>query len=141
MTRIDFYILEQDSLIARLHYACRLTEKALHHQHQVVLAVDNEQTAKELSDYLWQFKPESFVPHQLQTEKTLAPIRICWSHDDEQQHDILINLQNQVPTGFSRFGRVMEIVVQQEQCLQDTREHFQFYRDRGYPLQSHKIAA
>jgi len=85
MTRVDFYVLEQDALMARLHYACRLTEKAHQRQHQVVLAVDNEQAAKELSEYMWQFKPESFVPHQLQTEATPAPIRIIWSEDDEQQ--------------------------------------------------------
>lgn len=140
MTRVDFYVLEQDSLIARLHYACRLTEKALHHQHQVVLAVEDEQAAKELSEYLWQFKPESFIPHQLETDKASAPISLCWSEDDEQHHDILINLKTQIPPWFSRFQRVMEIVVQQEHCLRETREHFQFYRDRGYPLQSHKIA-
>jgi len=139
MTRIDFYVLQQDSAIARLHYVCRLAEKALNRQHQVVLAVEDEHTAKELSEYLWQFKPESFIPHQLQGDKTSAPIRICWSHDDEQHDDILINLKREIPPWFSRFQRVMEVVVQQEDCLSDTREHFQFYRDRGYPLQSHKI--
>lgn len=140
MTRIDFYVLEQDSLIARFHYACRLTEKALHHQHRIVLAVDNESAAKELSEYLWQFKPESFIPHQLQADSVSAPIRLCWDKDDEQHHDILINLRTEIPPWFSRFQRVMEIVVQEDSCLKETREHFQFYRDRGYPLKSHKIA-
>lgn len=139
MTKIDFYVLQQDSIIARLHYACRLTEKALSRQHRVVLAVDNEQTANELSDYLWQFKPESFLPHQLENSTIDAPIRVCWSLDDEQHHDILINLKTEIPAWFSRFQRVLEVVVQHEQCLSDTREHFLFYRDRGYPLQSHNI--
>lgn len=140
MTRIDFYVLEKESAMARLHYACRLTEKALNHQHKVVIAVEDEHAANELSDYLWQFKPESFLPHQMQADTITSPISLCWSEDDEQHHDILINLKSEVPPWFSRFQRVMEIVVQQENCLEQTREHFQFYRDRGYPLKSHKIA-
>lgn len=140
MTRVDFYVLEQDALMARLHYACRLAEKALKHQHRIVLAVNDEPAARELSDFLWQFKPESFIPHQLQSDSTPAPICLCWDTDDEQHHDILINLKSEVPPWFSRFQRVMEIVVQEPNCLKDTRAHFQFYRDRGYPLQSHKIA-
>ncbi len=139
MTRIDFYVLQQDSAIARLHYACRLTEKAMNHGHHIVIAVDDEAQATTLSEYLWSFKPESFLPHQLQYKEGPAPIVLVWDEDKDQYHDILINLSSKIPDWFSRFQRVMEVVVQETECLALTRSHFQFYRDRGYPLKSHTV--
>lgn len=140
MTRIDFYILQHDALIVRMHYACRLAEKAMLRGHHVVVSVDNENQAEALSHYLWSFKPESFLPHQLQHEAgQVAPIMIMWDQDREDCHDILINLSAEVPSGFSRFQRLLEVVVQEAECLTTTRSHFQFYRDIGYPLESHNI--
>ena len=145
MTQIDFYILQQDNPIARLHFACRLSEKAINRNHHIVIAMQDEAQANTLSEYLWSFKPESFLPHHLQTETaTSSPIILLWDDDKGNQdadpyHDILINLRGDIPQWFSRFKRVMEIVVQEDSCLRETREHFQFYRDRGYPLQSHAV--
>jgi DNA polymerase-3 subunit chi len=155
MTRIDFYVLTEETAIVRLHYACRLAEKAFHHGHTIVIAVDDESQASNLSEYLWSFKPESFLPHQLQThdgEQQVAislpttppptitsPIIVVWDQGHDDYHDILINLGHAIPDGFSRFQRVIEIVVQEKSCLASTRSHFQFYRERGYPLKSHSI--
>lgn len=147
MTRVDFYVLPEDTDIVRMHYACRLAEKAVHHGHDIVIAVDDETQATNLSEYLWSFKPESFLPHQVQTKNIAieagkaAPIIVIWDRDHDDYHDILINLSQTIPDGFSRFQRVMEIVVQEPACLTSTRSHFQFYRDRGYPLKSHSIDA
>lgn len=145
MTRIDFYVLQQDTAMARLHFACRLAEKALNKGHHIVMTVEDEAAASNLSDYLWSFKPESFLPHQLQPTdnqeqpKTPAPIALAWDGGDDDHHDLLINLRHTVPEEFSRFKRVVEVVTQEPDCLAATRTHFQFYRDRGYPLQSHPV--
>jgi DNA polymerase-3 subunit chi len=158
MTQIDFYVLTQTTAIARFHYACRLAEKGVDQGHRIAIALDDESQAQTLSDYLWSFKPESFLPHTLQNEelqqkvlgsaatedfsgevKRLAPIALIWSEDNEHYHDILINLSQKIPEGFSRYQRAFEIVVQEADCLRVTREHFQFYRERGYPLKSHAL--
>ena len=107
----------------------------------MVIALNSATKAEELSDFLWQFKPESFLPHQRQTEAGTAPITLVWDEDKDQYHEVLINLSAQVPPWFSRFQRVSEIVIQEAECLDNSREHYQFYRDRGYPLKSHQITA
>lgn len=152
MTQIDFYVLSQETAIARFHYACRLAEKALNQGHHIAVTLDDKEQAQTLSDYLWSFKPESFLPHSLQDTETpsnnqqvadhkgkQAPIALLWSEDNESYHDILINLSNKIPNGFSRYQRAFEIVIQEDSCLKTTRSHFQFYRERGYPLKSHTV--
>ena len=61
------------------------------------------------------------------------------AHEPPLEFDVLVNLADQVPLFFSRFTRVAEIVDGDENRKQQARERFRFYRDRGYPLNSHDI--
>ena len=62
-------------------------------------------------------------------------------HDPEAvpHEDILINLREDTPACFSRFGRLLEVLGGDTAALQAARERFRFYRDRGYPLQHHDL--
>ena len=146
MTEVDFYILQSDTLAARDHFACRLIEKATGIGRQVMVMVEDKNHAQSMSHYLWSFKPESFIPHSIIDEdehspkdSTLPKVLISWKEPDTQCHDVLINLSREVPEGFSRFQKLSEIVVQDPLLLSVTRSHFTFYRERGYPLKSHKM--
>jgi len=142
MTNIDFYILGDDTLVARDHFACRLAEKAIAMGRHIVIFVNDKSHGESISHYLWSFKPESFIPHSLANDKTTQcndKVIIAWEDPDDTFHDVLINLKHEMPTNFSRFSKVAEIVVQDTELLPITRKHFQFYRERGYPLKSHKI--
>ena len=52
----------------------------------------------------------------------------------------MINLAMDIPTFFSRFERVSEIVIEEDEIKTAKRENFRFYRERGYPSETHKIA-
>ncbi|MGS2717091.1 DNA polymerase III subunit chi [Eionea flava] len=145
MTEVDFYILQETTLAARDHFVCRLAEKALLTGRHVVIKVHDEEHAESMSQYLWSFKPESFVPHALNNHTPNSDshpaesIIIDWQGNTNAHYDVIINAQTIVPKEFSRFNKLMEVVVQDEDLLTTTRENYQFYRDRGYPLKSHKL--
>lgn len=140
MTRIDFYVLADSSVESRMEFACRLTQKAQQMGSRVYIAVDDKQQAQQLDQLLWSFRPESFVPHDCEGESALhTPVLVGFGEDCSDHHDLLINLKSNIPDYFSRFERLVEIVCQQEQVLTQTREHFTFYRERGYPIQSHDM--
>ena len=42
-----------------------------------------------------------------------------------------------MPSFFGRFDRVAEIIVDESKHLR--REHYKFYRQRGYPLHHHAL--
>ncbi len=140
MTRIDFYILADEQEAARLHFACRLIDKARHMGNQVYVCSRDESQAQELDQLLWTFRPESFIPHQLHTkDDDTGSVLIGWGEDCSNHHGLLINLSHQVPEYFSRFERLVEVVCQQQDVLEATRKHYGFYRDRGYPIQSNDM--
>lgn len=139
MTQIDFYILQKSDDDSRLHFICRLTEKALSRGHRVMVATESAEQTKKLDELLWQFRPESFVPHTTAQDGLPAPVFISHEQDDRDHHQVLINLREEIPQQFSRFERLLEVVIQAPQVLQSTRQHYAFYKARGYQLNSHKL--
>jgi DNA polymerase-3 subunit chi len=138
MTQIDFHILQDTSVEARWLYVCRFIEKVERLGHSILVVVDTLEEAQELDDLLWSFKPESFIAHQIIGGDEEAKVEITYTANAGEHHDVLINLSSQIPEYFSRFARAAEIVIQEPKILENTREHYKFYKQRGYPITQHK---
>ncbi|MEW6647679.1 MAG: DNA polymerase III subunit chi [Pseudomonadota bacterium] len=143
MTRIDFYILEGNQPADGRVIACRVAEKAWLAGHKVYIHAADAGEAERLDELLWTFRQGSFVPHQRLEAGTpadeLTPIHIGWGAEPEVHDEVLINLAAEVPLFFSRFQRVAEIIPAEEQARQQGRARYKFYRDRGYPLDTHTL--
>lgn len=139
MTRIDFYLLSSDQVAARLDYACRLAHKAWSKGHQVYLHCADEAQAQLLNERLWSFRADAFVPHASAAEQPDARVVCGFGEDAGEHHDLLINLADHSPSFFSQFNRLAEIVVELDPVRVPARERFRFYRERGYPLQTHQL--
>ena len=63
MTRVDFYVIDNESPTDRLKLACKVTGKAVGKGLSVVMAVDDMEAAKIVDDLLWRFDETSFLPH------------------------------------------------------------------------------
>ena len=144
MTRIDFYIIEEGSEQSTDNFICRLTEKAWSQNNSVYLNTIDEQHAIKYDELLWTFSDDSFVPHHLVSSKS-SNKSILIGHPNTtdiptSHHDVLINLNHESPSFFSQFERVAEIITTDELSISKGRERYQFYRDRGYALETHKMS-
>ena len=141
MTQVDFYILPATEPEAQLNFVCRLTEKALRKGHHIYIQAQNEAQAKALDQLLWEFRPDSFIPHLLVGDDNVEGVPVAIGHTDDcaHHHDVMINLCSHVPDHFSRFERVAEIVFQQENLLKAKRDDWRFYKERGYALNRHDM--
>ena len=109
---------------------------------RIYLHTDSESQSSELDQLLWTFNQGSFVPHdiwQAGQDADSAPVLIGHIDPPEEHHSVLINLATEAPPFFSRYERVLEIVDPQNPAPGRTR--YKYYKDRGYPLETHKIAA
>jgi len=137
VTRIDFYAGSGD--IGRTVFA--LAQKAVRAGHRVWVLARDPAHAAEVDAKLWTEPPGGFLPHchagHELAERT--PVLIGHDPDATPHEDILLNLRDDVPVCFSRFGRLLEVVGSEPAAVQAARERFRFYRDRGYPLQHHDL--
>ena len=70
----------------------------------------------------------------------VSPVNVSYVYPNGRSltpDDLLINLAKEVPSFLGRFDRVAEIIV--GETKDQGREHYKFYRDRGYPLHHHDL--
>lgn len=142
MTRIDFYVLQDNPALARERLACRIAEKAYGLGHRVHIHTADAPAASRLDELLWTYRDGSFVPHEVEPADP-APVPVTIGHAWEPREDcaVLINLAEAVPVFFSRFERVAEILDPDPVVRRHGRERYRFYRDRGYELNTHEVQA
>lgn len=141
MTRVDFYITPNNASDAGLQLACRIIDKAYQQQNRVYVHVASPEQAKQFDDLLWVFRDGAFIPHCQSNESiaTDTPIVIGCEAPPAMKPEVLINLGNEVPGFFSRYERVIEIVAGDEPARAQARQRYKFYRERGYPLETHEL--
>lgn len=137
--RVDFYILATGGEDARRRFACRLAEKAYRLTHRVHLHTDDATSADALDDLLWTFRDGSFLPHESLPNPTRAPVTIGFGDKLPDEPGLLINLSRDVPAFAERFDRIAELISNDEEMRKEGRRRFIFYRDKGYPLETHEI--
>jgi DNA polymerase-3 subunit chi len=141
MTQVDFYVLDEPAAGNRFTLACRLSEKIYHQGRRIFIHTESEEETRHMDRLLWTFRQGSFIPHGTlgDCDPAVTPVIIGHQSEGGDEHDVLINLSTDVPTCFSRFERVAEIIDKEPQVISAGRERFRFYRDRGYPLTKHDI--
>ena len=141
MTQVDFYILDERAAGNRFLLACRLAEKIYHQGRRVFINTDSAEEQRHMDRLLWTFRQGSFIPHAIldKANPLTTPVIVGSQGEAGEEADVMINLAPEVPPCFSRFERVAELIDREPQVKAAGRERFRFYRDRGYPLQTHEI--
>jgi DNA polymerase-3 subunit chi len=132
VTSIEFYHDAPDKIAV----ACRLIGRLYGEGRRVMVFAPEPRVADQLDRMLWMQPAIGFFPH-VRADSPLAahtPIVIGGTLESLPHDDVLVNLDGELPPGFARFERLIEIVGQEEADRLPARARFKFYRDRGYPL-------
>jgi len=139
MTEIAFHF----NLPDKTAYLCRLLRKAVAHGARVAVSGD-QLLMTELDKALWSFSATDFVPHCLASSDSAivnaSPVVLGVDASAAPHHDVLLNLAEDVPAGFERFNRVIEVVGDGVQDRSMSRRRWKHYEDRGYSIVRHDFA-
>lgn len=140
MLRVDFYLLTQHHLDARLLAACRLSQKALQAGQRVFIQAEDHSEALACDEWLWTFKAESFLPHHRLGDGAFidAPILIGLT-TPAQADGVLLNLSTRQPKGLAQFSRVLEVISNEEVHKQQGRLRWRYYQQQGFILEKHDL--
>ena len=143
MTSIDFYFNAGD----RLGVACRLAGKALLQRKRVLIYAPQPEQAQKIDRLLWTSPAVSFIPHCYAHDPLAAstPVLIAAAAEPMTPAsagcDVLLNLAAECPPFFERHERLLEVVAQDDEGKSAGRARYAFYRDRGYAIRNHDLAA
>ncbi|MDT8397745.1 MAG: DNA polymerase III subunit chi [Pseudomonadales bacterium] len=142
MPQADFYTLKQSSDDHRDLFACRLVEKAFGLGNRIFIQAESETAARRLDELLWNFRPESFIPHGVQDhddDDEEMPVVIGFAGDCKYPAELLINLSPVIPVFYRDFPRIAEIVLNNELSRQLSRKHWRHYQEQGWELKHHQV--
>lgn len=142
MTRVDFHVLPAQSRREHDVYICALIEKAWREGRRVHVHCLDDAMAASFDQLLWTFRDTSFVPHALSQpggDTAVAPVILGSAATPPESAEVLVNLHSDVPAFFSQFEQVIETAGDNEDTRAQARARFRFYKDRGYPIETHKV--
>jgi DNA polymerase III subunit chi len=137
MTDIEFHVNVPD----KLHYSCRLLRKAYRSGAKAVVTAEPD-VLQQLDQLLWSYSSTEFLPHCKSDSSPLTvaatPILLADQLNSHPAGSVLINLGQQVPAGFERFERFIEVASNIDTDRLAARDRWKHYRDRGYSLKRHE---
>jgi DNA polymerase-3 subunit chi len=142
VTEIDFHFNAPD----KIGHTCRLLRKAVTGRGARLVVTGGAPLLEAVDAALWQLAPSDFVAHcRSDAEAHVAersPVLLTPTPGDAlpQQRPVLVNLGDDVPTGFERFDRLIEIVTGDDADRQAARRRWRHYADRGYAIRRHDLA-
>lgn len=143
MTEVAFHFNAPD----KVSYACRLLRKAVQSGAKVVVTAEPA-LLRSLDVALWTFSALDFVSHCYAakdvTMQGASAVLLADSlqdiAQDAPQRQVLLNLGEEVPAGFERFERLIEVVTLQDADRAGARNRWRHYADRGYQIKRHDLA-
>jgi len=143
VTEIGFHFNTPD----KVNYACRLVRKAVSARGLRVIVVGEAQMLEAVDAALWQLAPSDFIAHcrgDAQAHMVArSPVILSAEGADAASlphREMLVNLGAEVPAGFERFERLIDIVSDEAGDRQIGRSRWRHYADRGYTIQPHDFA-
>ncbi|MGB0733075.1 MAG: DNA polymerase III subunit chi [Pontibacterium sp.] len=134
MAEADFYVLPAGERQARLNFLCRLCERVYLTGAQIFIHCQDEVECEKIDKLLWEYKPDSFLPHTLVGSELDAPITIGSEANLPTHRDVLINLSPALPDNALDFSRLLEIVIQDPEILALTRQRYKDYQQANVPI-------
>ena len=142
MARIDFYILPDTTLEARLQFACKLAETIYRKGYRLPLHCAAKALAEQADEALWQFRDDAYLPHALEDSELAdsVPITLGWQQlPVPTEETALLNLHPDIPDGIEHFARIAEIINQHQHVLVAKRACWQRYKALGHEVVPHKL--
>ncbi len=156
--QVDFYVLARAQPEAKYTYACRIANLAYERGLKVYVQTDNPAHSRALDQLLWTVSQGSFVPHIVcdgdddgggggddgggkpAPDVERYPVQIGCGGAPDGCVDLLISLKREAPADYARFGRVAELIIDDDADKSSGRRRFRFYREHGIEPRTHKVS-
>lgn len=145
MVEVSFYVLPTSNEAAREKLLLKLMEKAYQANEPALLYSDNLEMLRAIDRKLWEVPNIDFLPHALiETEEDINEYDFIYLADkmwDLEKRSLLMNIHPVVPEAAKEglFSRIFEVITQDPQVLEESRNRYRLYRDLGFKIQTHKL--
>ena len=131
MTNIKFFFNVEN----KIDLICSILPERLNKKRNSLIYCSNNIQLNLMSDKLWGNRIHSFFPHEKNNHHNFNRITLS-NKSVEWMDETIINISSQMVEGFNRYLNLFEIVSIDEEDKRLARIRFQYFKDRGYNIQS-----
>ena len=146
MSQAVFYLMppakSQAPLDEVYHLACQLAQQHYEQGQWIYIHCQDKSQALNIDELLWQFEPQSFVPHNLKGEGPQggAPVEIGFDPlGANKNRQLLINLAEQTPQFAVNFAHIIDFVASDDSHKAIARYRYRQYRELNIELTTHDL--
>lgn len=134
MSDIRFYHLERQSLDQALP---ALLSKALKNGHRIVVKIPDEREIQRLNDYLWTWRPDSFLPHG-SARDGFGEDQHVWltsGEDNPNGADVLILTHGTTSENLADYAMCCEMLDgRNDEAIRAARGRWSAYKEDGHQV-------
>ena len=131
MTRIDFKKFNNIEVCIR-GFVYNFLKSNYLRKNPVLCVVPSKEVKEKISNTLWTKEPESFLPHSISRSNEL--INIFDQPEPLDHSNLVINFNAKSCEWFSRFDRVIEIIISDPANIKLKQESYVNYKRFGYEV-------
>lgn len=145
MVQVSFYVLPTSNEAARQKLLLKILEKAYKAEEPTLLYSDNQELLRFLDRKLWEIPGIDFLPHAIiESEEDINEADFIYLSDKMwpfEERSLLINIHPIVPDDVKSglYPRVFEVITQDPQVLEESRNRYRLYRSLGFEIKTHKL--
>ena len=138
MTKVDFYVLAENSFENCITFTCRLAAKVFQQGHGLLIKAPAKLTTL-IDKALWQHPPaESFLPHAIDNTKQQLIVKKL---TDPAPPSVVINMNADLVEQVDRYQRILQILPNHPELLAQGRQQFRHYQQLGLAIHTHKLTS
>ena len=138
MTKIDFKKFNNNEVCIR-SFIYSLIKWNYLRKNPVLCLVPRNEIKEKISNTLWTKEPESFLPHSISRSNEL--INIFDQPEPLDHSNLVINFNDKSCDWFSRFDRVIEIIISDPSSIKVKQESYIHYKRFGYEVAFEDLTA
>ncbi len=145
MVQVSFYVLPTSNETARQKLLLKILEKAYKAQEHTLLYSDNQELLRFLDRKLWEIPNIDFLPHAIiESSEDINDADFIYLSDKTwpfENRSLIINVHPVIPDDVKAglYPRVFEVITQDPQVLEESRNRFRLYRSLGFEIKTHKL--
>ncbi len=145
MVQVSFYVLPTSNEASRQKLLLKILEKAYLAEEPALLYSDNQELIRFLDRKLWELPHIEFLPHAvITTEEDINEADFIYLSDKMwplPHRSLIINIHPFVPDDVKNglYPRVFEVITQDPQVLEESRNRYRLYRQLGFEIETHKL--
>jgi DNA polymerase-3 subunit chi len=133
-TEVRFYHLERTGLEQVLP---GLLMKALENGHRILVKTASDKEAERLSEFLWVYNPDSFIPHGAGKDphQDKQPVWLTANDDNPNNADVLILTNGAQSDAHANFKLCCEMLDGRDsEAVAAARARWKTYKDQGFTV-------